>query len=95
MLVGMYRIRSLDKTKTKDVEESLKGAQAKFRNLPGCRGLRVLADVNNPEVFISVSYWNDADTNIQTEIINSAIDTALENFSTEKQSETYRIVQEL
>jgi len=95
MLVGMYRIRSLDGKKTSEIEESLKSVQAKFRNLPGCCGLRVLADVDDPGVFISVSYWNEADTNIQAGIINSAIDTALAKFSLEKHSETYRIIQEL
>ena len=62
MIVVTYRIRGLHATKNTDAEQSLKGVLFKFRQSLGCLGLRLLVSLEDPAVFVAVSYWDDART---------------------------------
>jgi (4S)-4-hydroxy-5-phosphonooxypentane-2,3-dione isomerase len=58
MFVRIVKLTFREET-TADFSQLFEERKSDIRNQPGCTGLRLLRDRNDPRIFFTYSHWND------------------------------------
>jgi len=95
MLVDMYRVMCLDVSPIEDIAGALKRIQEGFKSTHGCKGQRLLRDLEHEESFIVVSYWRDKESLANVSALHAAIDEALDRLKIKATANAYDIIQDL
>ncbi|MGB0403446.1 MAG: putative quinol monooxygenase [Salibacteraceae bacterium] len=58
MIVRIVKL-TFDPLRTEEFESIFHATKIKIRNQPGCQHLELLKDINQPNIYMTYSYWNE------------------------------------
>ncbi|MFN8164792.1 MAG: antibiotic biosynthesis monooxygenase family protein [Bacteroidia bacterium] len=61
MIIRIVKMTFLPE-KTGEFEEIFRSSGPKIREFPGCHGVELLKDLNNPSIYMTFSTWDEAES---------------------------------